>query len=349
VTHGDHITRNRGAIRFLLLALAIPQALIGCWALFAPRTFYDDFPSGTDGWVHVLGPFDEHLVTDVGALFVALGVLLALAAINLRRSAVVGATVAWLVFSVSHLVWHLFNLEPYGTADAIANAFTLGWTVLGGVLILVLARRPAAAPLARAVAPGGMRIQGVPDNRAGLITRFGYAWSKRQLGTVTEPARVFAHHPLLGSGYGALELATERADRVPATLKLLAATKAAALSGCEFCMDIGSKLSADAGVTEAQLRALPAYVTSGEFSDVERLVLDLAVGMTRTPVDVPDELFARLREHFDEAQLVELANEIAIENYRSRFNWAFGIGAAGFTAEGAYCVRPETLTGAAPA
>jgi alkylhydroperoxidase family enzyme len=349
VTHGDHITRNRGAIRFLALALGIPQALIGLWALFAPRTFYDDFPSGTDGWVHVLGPFDEHLVTDVGALFVALGVLLTLAAINLRRSAVVGATVAWLVFSVSHLVWHLFNLEPYGTADAVANAFTLGWTVLGGVLILFLARRPAAAPLAHAGAPGGPRIQGVPDTRAGLLTRFGYAWSKRQLGTVTEPARVFAHHPLLGSGYGALEFATERADRVPATLKLLAATKAAALSGCEFCMDIGSKLSADAGVTEAQLRALPVYATSDEFSDVERLVLDLAVGMTRTPVDVSDELFARLREHFDEAQLVELANEIAIENYRSRFNWAFGIGAAGFTAEGAYCVRPETLAGAAPA
>ena len=76
------------------------------------------------------------------------------------------------------------------------------------------------------------------------------------------------------------------------------------------------------------------------FSDVEKLVLDLAVGMTRTPVDVPDELLARLCEHFDEAQLVELVNEIAVENYRARFDWAFGIGSQGFT-EGAFCVRPE--------
>ncbi|HEY6780934.1 MAG TPA: carboxymuconolactone decarboxylase family protein, partial [Thermoleophilaceae bacterium] len=346
VTHGDHITRNRGAIRFLLFALGIPQALIGLQALFAPRAFYDDFPAGTDGWVHVLGPFDEHLVTDVGALFVALGVLLSLAAINLRRSAVVGAIAAWLIFSVCHLVWHLFNLEPYGTADSIANAATLGWTVIGGVLILFLARRPAAPALAKPMPIGGTRIEGVSDSRAGLLTRIGYAWSKRQLGTVTEPARVFAHHPLLGSGYGALEMATERADRVPANLKLLAATKAAALSGCEFCMDIGSKLSIDGGVSEAQLRALPAYATSDEFSELERLVLDFAVGMTRTPVDVSDELFARLREHFDEAQLVELANEVAIENYRSRFNWAFGIGAAGFVGEGAYCVRPEAVPAA---
>ena len=92
-------------------------------------------------------------------------------------------------------------------------------------------------------------------------------------------------------------------------------------------------------MTEAQLRALPEHATSAEFSEVEKLVLDFAVGMTRTPVDVPDELFARLREHFDEGQLVELANEIAIENYRARFNWAFGIGSQGFTGEG-FCVRP---------
>jgi AhpD family alkylhydroperoxidase len=343
VTHGDHLTRNRGAIRFLLFALGIPQALIGLMALLAPRTFYDDFPAGTGGWVHVLGPFDEHLVTDVGALFVALGVLLSLAAINLRRQAVVGAVVAWLIFSVAHLVWHVLHLEPYDTADAIANAFTLGWTVVGGLLVLYLARRPAAPPLARTPAPGGTRIEGVSDAGAGLLTRIGYFWTKRELGAVTEPARVYAHHPMLAAGYSGLEMATERAGRVPPKLKLLAATKAAALTGCEFCMDIGSKLSADGGVTEAQLRALPEYARSPEFDDVERLVLDLAVGMTRTPVDVPDELFARLREHFDEAQLVELVNEVAIENYRSRFNWAFGIGAAGFTAEGAYCVRPEAV------
>jgi AhpD family alkylhydroperoxidase len=143
-------------------------------------------------------------------------------------------------------------------------------------------------------------------------------------------------------GYGALEYATEQADRVPPALKKLASTKAAALSGCEFCIDISSSLSGEAGVTEAQLRALPEYRTSPEFDELQRLVLDLAVGMTRTPVDVSDALFARLREHFDEAQLVELANEIAIENYRARFNWMFGIGSQNFT-EGSYCARPEPL------
>ena len=64
--------------------------------------------------------------------------------------------------------------------------------------------------------------------------------------------------------------------------------------------------------------------------------------MSRTPVSVSDELFAKLREHFDERQLVELTNVIAIENMRGRFNLALGIGSAGFS-EGMVCVTPEAL------
>ena len=143
MSHGDQVTRNRGAIRFLLLALAVPQGSIGLWALAAPSSFYDDFPVGTSGWVHVLGPFDEHLVTDVGALFVALGFLLAFAAVRLRRETVLVAVIAWLIFAVPHFAWHLFNLEPYETANAIGNTATLTWTVAGGVLILLLLRAPA--------------------------------------------------------------------------------------------------------------------------------------------------------------------------------------------------------------
>ena len=79
----DRIDNHRGGIRFLLLSLGLPQGLIGVWALFAPRSFYDDFPVGTDGWVNVLGPFDEHLVTDVGALFIGLALLLTIAAVTL--------------------------------------------------------------------------------------------------------------------------------------------------------------------------------------------------------------------------------------------------------------------------
>jgi len=105
-------------------------------------------------------------------------------------------------------------------------------------------------------------------------------------------------------------------------------------------MDIGSAVGRAAGLTDAQLRALADYRTSSRFGDLERLVLDYAVGMTGTPVVVPDTLFAELRRHFSEEQLVELTATIAWENYRARFDHALGIEAQGFS-DGAYCVLPE--------
>ena len=70
------------------------------------------------------------------------------------------------------------------------------------------------------------------------------------------------------------------------------------------------------------------------------MVLDLAVAMAKTPTDVPVELTARLRKHFSEAQLVELAAAIAWEHYRARFNRVFGVQSSGFS-EGAVCAVPE--------
>ena len=81
------------------------------------------------------------------------------------------------------------------------------------------------------------------------------------------------------------------------------------------------------------------YEKSNAFSPLEKLALEYAVAMTDTPVEVSDELFANLRRHFNEAQLVELTAAIAWENYRAPFNHAFGIEAQGFSGN-AYCPLP---------
>ena len=95
-----------------------------------------------------------------------------------------------------------------------------------------------------------------------------------------------------------------------------------------------------AGITEDQLRDLTRFKESQAFSQTERLVLRLAVAMTRTPASIDDELFAALRAEFTEPQLVELATAIAWENHRARFNRAFGISAEGFS-KAAFCPLPE--------
>ncbi len=92
--------------------------------------------------------------------------------------------------------------------------------------------------------------------------------------------------------------------------------------------------------------ALPQYKSSALFSESERLVLEYADAMTQTPVEVPDALFAKLREKFSDVQLVELTATLAWENYRARFDHAFGVEAEGFT-QGSYCAMP--VLGAAKA
>ena len=104
-------------------------------------------------------------------------------------------------------------------------------------------------------------------------------------------------------------------------------------------MDIGSAVSRKSGISQEKIAALPNYRTSALFSDTERQVLEYADAMTQTPVEVPEAMFAKLKENFTEVQLVELTANIAWENYRARFDHAFGVEAEGF-AEGSYCAVP---------
>jgi len=88
------------------------------------------------------------------------------------------------------------------------------------------------------------------------------------------------------------------------------------------------------GASEDKIRQLPAWRESALFSPLERDALDYAEKITITGETVTDELFARLRSHFSEAQIVELTAAVALENFRSKFNPALGIEAQGF------CILP---------
>ncbi|HEY1596731.1 MAG TPA: hypothetical protein VGF74_15145 [Thermoleophilaceae bacterium] len=142
---GDRIERHREPIAGLLLVLGVPQGLLGLWAFFAPHSFYKNFGIGSGSWVAALGAYDEHLVRDVGSLFVGLGVLMTIAAVRGQRSLSYTAIAVWLTFALPHMVWHMFNLGPYSTGNAIANVITLGWTVAGALIVLVLLRDDAKA------------------------------------------------------------------------------------------------------------------------------------------------------------------------------------------------------------
>src|SRR5581483_2174590 len=108
-------------------------------------------------------------------------------------------------------------------------------------------------------------------------------------------------------------------------------------------MDSDAAGSSREGASDEKIAAIPNFRTSDLFTPEEKVALELAEAMTVTPPNVTDELFARLQQYYDEAQLVELAAIVAQENFRSRFNTTFRI-----ESEGMYCpipLAPETSSG----
>jgi AhpD family alkylhydroperoxidase len=180
------------------------------------------------------------------------------------------------------------------------------------------------------------------EQKSTLTTRMANWYTRRSYGRDTEIAGVMAHSKPNLKGYGMFEFFHERSKATDHKLLALAGTKAACMIGCEFCLDIGSHISRKAGVTEEQLRNLHAYRDHPAFSQQERLVLEYAEALCQTPVSIPDELFARMKEQFTDEQIVELTTAVAIENFRARFNSALDITPAGFT-EGEYCAVPQAV------
>lgn len=116
--------RSPRSARLALGILFLSAVTIGLTAAAAPRTFYDDFPFLAH-WVELLPPYNEHLVTDVGGLYLGFSVLFAWAAWTLDRTLVRAVSVAWLLVAAIHLAFHATHLHGFGTADAIAEIGSL--------------------------------------------------------------------------------------------------------------------------------------------------------------------------------------------------------------------------------
>ena len=128
----------------MLAYLTFAGLLVGVWATFFPRSFYDDFPGMGRVWVAVDGPFNEHLVRDVGQLSLALSVVTLAAAITMVPVVVRVAAAAWLVNAVPHLVYHLRHLEGFDVVDQVGEVVSLALLVVLPAVVLVLSYRDGA-------------------------------------------------------------------------------------------------------------------------------------------------------------------------------------------------------------
>jgi AhpD family alkylhydroperoxidase len=196
------------------------------------------------------------------------------------------------------------------------------------------------------------RLNGVSDRDAGLSAKIAFFFTKRKLAKMAglealnnremlEPLRMYAHIPRLLNAYGRLEQAESKLDVLSPRHRALAELKSAMVVRCEYCIDLGSQIARSWGITDEELLAMTDYRTAACFSEVDKLILEYATAVSRTPVEVSDELFEALRKHFETPALVGLTHVITLGNLRGRFNVALGIGSCGFS-EGRVCALPDT-------
>jgi 4-carboxymuconolactone decarboxylase len=199
------------------------------------------------------------------------------------------------------------------------------------------------------------RLKGVSDRDAGLGAKIAFFFTRRKLAKMAglknlatagmlEPLRMYAHIPRLLNAYGRLEQAESKLDILSPRHRALAELKSATTVGCEYCIDLGSQIARQWGITDEELLALSNYKADYRnascFSELDKLILEYATAISRTPVEVSDQLFDALRDHFDTPQLVGLTHVITLGNLRARFNIALGIESSGFSGK-RVCALPE--------
>jgi AhpD family alkylhydroperoxidase len=168
------------------------------------------------------------------------------------------------------------------------------------------------------------------DPPRSLIYRLTEWYSRRQWGTVADPAAAMGHNPRVLLANARFEMAVDKFHRLDPTLRHLAEMAASVSIGCSWCVDFGYWVATSKGTDPAKLEAVPHWRDSDVYTDLERRVLEYAEAATSTPPTVTDEMVQELRRALGDAALVELTMMVAVENQRSRFNSALGLTSQGF-------------------
>lgn len=131
-------------LRIALGYLALVSLEIGLWAQFAPRSFYDHFPGLGRAWVRVDGPYNEHLVRDVGGLNLGLAAVLIIAIVTLSRPTIIAGAAASLLYGIPHLIYHIVNTDGLASGDVAASLGGLALFAVVPIALIVVSPKISA-------------------------------------------------------------------------------------------------------------------------------------------------------------------------------------------------------------
>jgi hypothetical protein len=148
----------RLAVRAVLALLALLDIGTGLWAVLAPADWYANFPGLGRHWVVSTGPLNEHLVTDAGAGFLAIGAALLVAALWMARPAIITALAAVLAQGVPHFIFHISHPDSaLGTIDVVLGVWGIGFECAVALALVVVVARWGRSSDRRASATEGSR------------------------------------------------------------------------------------------------------------------------------------------------------------------------------------------------
>jgi uncharacterized peroxidase-related enzyme len=148
-----------------------------------------------------------------------------------------------------------------------------------------------------------------------------FAAYEKSLGFVPNSVLIMQRRPKLVRAFAELAAAVwDPESTVDRGFKRLLAHFASRAAGCQYCMAHTAGGALRLGVSEAKLAALWDYRTSPLYSEAERLALDFALAAGAVPNEVSDELFAAMRQHWSEDQMVEIVGVISLFGFLNRWN-----------------------------
>jgi hypothetical protein len=133
---------SRRGVRTVLVVLALLDIGTGLWAVVAPADWYANFPGLGRHWVASTGPLNEHLVTDAGAGFLAIGAALLVAALWMARPAIMTALAAVLAQGVPHFIFHISHPDSaLATVDVVVGVWGIGFECAVALALAVVVAR----------------------------------------------------------------------------------------------------------------------------------------------------------------------------------------------------------------
>lgn len=148
--------------------------------------------------------------------------------------------------------------------------------------------------------------------------------AERLMGFVPNDALVMARHPALTRAMWGLVAAVYGPGSVDNGLKRLIGEAASKAAGCFYCSAHAAHGALEQGVGQEKIDAVWSFEDSPLFSDAERAAINLAMKASRVPNEASDEDFDQLRQHFSEAEIVEIVAVISMFGFLNRWNSTLG-------------------------